>query len=435
MNTIFFTFLMIIFSLSGMADTASAVAQVDSGNTSWLLTSSALVMLMTPGLAFFYAGMVSKKNVISTLLQNYAALAVVGVIWVVIGYSLVFSTGGGFLGGTNYFMLKGLTNTMLDPAISGANVPTYAYMAFQMMFAVITPALITGAIAERVSFKGWLLVMGLWSLVVYSPVAHWLWGPDGWVIARGGLDFAGGMVVHMTAGYSALVAALLYGKRVDSGETKRPYDVPMIMLGAGLLWFGWFGFNAGSAVSSGSLASHAFVTTYMGAASAMLCWMMVDWAKSGKASAVGASVGLVLGLVVITPGAGFVSLEHAMFMCGFSAIVANLAARALKKITKLDDSLEVFACHGIGGTLGAFFTALFASKVVNPSIVHEGFLVSGDMSLLHTNLMGIAAVAVLSLVGTFVIIKVVNIFTPIRVSKEAEHAGLDVSEHGETVNS
>ena len=244
---------------------------IDTGNTTWLLICTALVMLMTPGLAFFYAGMVSRKNVVSTLLQNYVALAIVGIFWVIIGYSLVFTEGNAFIGGLDHFMLKGLS----DKVYPGANVPYYAFVAFQMMFAIITPALITGAIAERVNFKAWLLIMVLWSLLVYVPIAHWVWGPGGWIAADGGIDFAGGFVVHIASGCSCLVAAVMYGKRHKSAPAL-PNDVPMIMMGTALLWFGWFGFNAGSAISSGTLAAHAFMVTFLGGASAFLSWMLTD---------------------------------------------------------------------------------------------------------------------------------------------------------------
>ncbi len=419
---------MAAFALPAMAQEPETIAAmtIDSGNTAWLLVSSALVMLMTPGLAFFYAGMVSRKNVVSTLLQNFVALALVGIIWVVIGYSLVFTESNEFIGGTSAVMLKDMLNTIYP----GAQVPNYAFVAFQMMFAIITPALITGAIAERVRFAPWLWVMGLWSLVVYVPVAHWVWGPKGWLANLGGLDFAGGLVVHMTAGFSALVAALLYGKRYNRTAVA-PNDVSMIMLGAGLLWFGWFGFNAGSAITSGTLAAQAFMTTFLGAAAAFLAWMAVDWIRLGKPSATGSAIGLVVGLVCITPAAGFVSISSAMIMCVIAGVVCNLAAVGLKKWSHMDDTLDVFACHGLGGMLGAIMTGCFAETAVNPAVTNQGVFIDGTTKLLMANLTGVGAVAIYSMVGTFVIIKVVGLVLKIRTTEEQEVHGLDQTMHGE----
>lgn len=413
----------LLLSMPAMAQDAAAV---DSGNTAWLLISAALVMLMTPGLAFFYAGMVSRKNVVSTLLQNYVALAVVGLLWVVVGYSLVFTEGSAYLGGLDYFMLEGLSGQVYGDA----KVPHYAFMVFQMMFAVIAPALITGAIAERVDFKAWVLLLALWSLCVYVPVAHWVWGPDGWILLDGGLDFAGGLVVHVTAGVAGLVAAMMYGKRIDAGEN-RPNDVSLIMLGAALLWFGWFGFNAGSAISAGQLAAHAFVTTFVGAAAAFVSWMLVDWVMHSKPSAVGAAIGIVVGLVVITPAAGFVSVQSAIIMCAISAVICNLFARYIKTRTKLDDALDVFACHGVGGMLGAIMTGLFADSSVNAAVSVQGFFVSGETALLLANAKAVIAVTIFTAIATYVLIKIVNVITPIRVDESAEAAGLDSSVHGE----
>jgi len=409
-----------------VSDTPAAVA--DSGNTAWLLVCSALVMLMTPGLAFFYAGMVSRKNVVSTLLQNYVALAVIGVLWVVVGYSLAFSQGNGFIGGLGYTMLNGLTN-VINPT---TGIPEYAFVAFQMMFAIITPALFTGAIAERVHFRAWISILALWSLCVYSPVAHWVWGVGGWLFDKGALDFAGGLVVHLTAGIAALIAAIMFGKRHNPSESAKPNDISMIMLGAALLWFGWFGFNAGSALTSGALASHAFLTTFIGAATAFIAWMATDWIRLGKPSATGAAIGLVVGLVVITPAAGYVSITSAILMTAIAGVVCNLVAVAVKHIIKVDDALDVFACHGVGGLLGAIMTGLFAEKAINGAVVNQGFFIDGSTTLLMANLTGVGAVALYTAVVTFLLIKIVGLFTPIRVSKTEEQVGLDTSVHGET---
>ncbi len=423
---------LILLSLSFPAFAQDAALAPDSGNTAWLLISAALVMLMTPGLAFFYAGMVNRKNVVSTLLQNFVALGVVGILWVVIGYSLVFSGDNalipGIIGGTNFFMLEGLSGQLYN---ADSRVPHYAFIAFQMMFAVITPALITGAIAERVNFKAWMFMLALWSLAVYVPVAHWVWGPGGWIAADGGLDFAGGLVVHVTAGVAGLVAALMFGKRISAEHINRPNDVSMIMLGAALLWFGWFGFNAGSAITSGHLAAHAFMTTFIGAGAAFIAWMMVDWIKHKKPSAVGGAIGLVVGLVTITPAAGFVSVGHAILMCAVSGVLCNLFAHFIKTQTRLDDALDVFACHGMGGILGAIMTGMFASSAINPVVSVQGILISGETKLFIANIVAVVAVGIYTAIVTYVLIKLVSFITPIRVSEKDETAGLDTSLHGE----
>jgi ammonium transporter, Amt family len=409
---------------------ADAPQAVDSGNTAWLLICAALVMLMTPGLAFFYAGMVNRKNVVSTLLQNYVALAVVGLIWVIVGYSLAFSEGNSFIGGFDLVMLKGLENkTYLD-----TGVPMLAFVAFQMMFAAITPALITGSVAERVNFSAWILMMALWSIVVYAPVAHWVWGPNGWIAADGGLDFAGGLVVHITAGVAGLICAKTFGRRINADDVNHPNDISMIMLGGALLWFGWFGFNAGSAISSGHLAAHSFMTTYVGASASFIAWMMYDWLKHKRPSAVGATIGLVVGLVTITPAAGYVSIQSAIIMCFIAGLYCNMFTTMMKTKTKLDDALDVFACHGMGGILGAVMTGLFAETAINPAVVHQGFFIDGDLTLFVANLKGVIVVSLYTAVATYGLIKFVNLIIPIRISQENEEHGLDKAIHGELVN-
>lgn len=421
-------FALILVSLTAMPAWAAPAAQVvDTGNTTWLLVSSALVMLMTPGLAFFYAGMVHRKNVVSTLLQNYVALALVGIIWVIAGYSLVFSEDNAFIGGFDFVMLEGIATQMYGDT----GIPLMAFMAFQMMFAIITPALITGAFAERVNFKAWLFIMMIWSIAVYLPVAHWVWGPGGWIAKQGGLDFAGGLVVHITAGISGLASGLLFGRRTDRGPI-RPNDVTLIMLGAALLWFGWFGFNAGSAITSGALASYAFVNTFLGGASAFIAWMVLEWLHHGKPTAVGSAVGIVVGLVAITPAAGYVTVQSALIIGAAAAFIAYFASYKVKKITHLDDALDVFSCHGIGGIVGAILTGVYATKEVNPGIVNEGWLVGGDKTLFMANLTGVLAVSAYAFVATIIIVKLVNIFIPIRVSADVEGAGLDEGLHGES---
>lgn len=418
-------FAMLAFSAPAFAQ--EEIPVIDAGNTAWVLISAALVMLMTPGLAFFYAGMVSRKNVVSTLLQNYAALAVVGLLWVAVGYSLAFSEGSAFIGGLSFMMLDGLSTEIYGDV----RIPHYAFLVFQMMFAVITPALITGAVAERVHFKGWLIFMGLWSLCVYVPVCHWVWGPGGWIAADGGLDFAGGLVVHITAGVAGLVAALIYGKRIDAEQVNRPNDISMIMLGAALLWFGWFGFNAGSALGANALAAHAFATTFVGASAAFLSWMMVDWILHKKPSAVGAAIGLVVGLVTITPAAGFVSVQSAIIMCAVSGLLCNLFTRWFKAKSRLDDALDVFACHGLGGILGAIMTGMFAETAVNSAVSTQGFLISGEIALLKANIVAVVAVSAFTAAATYILLRVVSLISPIRVTEEEEKAGLDATVHGE----
>lgn len=413
------------FALSAPALAAPSHA-VDTGNTTWLMICSALVMLMTPGLAFFYAGMVHRKNVVSTLLQNYVALALVGMIWVIVGYSLVFSEHNAFIGGFDFVMLKGIATQMYGDT----GIPLMAFMGFQMMFAIITPALITGAFAERVNFKAWLFIMVLWSVAVYLPVAHWVWGPGGWIAADGGLDFAGGLVVHITAGVGGLASGLLFGRRQDRGPI-RPNDVTLIMLGAALLWFGWFGFNAGSAITSGSLASYAFVNTFLGGASAFIMWMVLEWLHHGRPTAVGSAVGIVVGLVAITPAAGYVTVQSAMIIGAVAALVGYFASWKVKQITHLDDALDVFSCHGIGGIVGAILTGVFATKEVNAGIANEGWLIGGDSTLFMANLTAVLVVSVYAFVATIIIVKLVNLFIPIRVSADVEGAGLDAGLHGE----
>ncbi|MFZ4763227.1 MAG: ammonium transporter [Alphaproteobacteria bacterium] len=406
-----------------------ALADVNSGDTAWMLTSTALVLLMTPGLAFFYAGMVKGKNAVSTLYQNMIALGVVGVLWVVIGYSLAFSAGSPFIGGGTYTLLEGVGQAPVD---GNATIPHLLFMAFQMMFAIITPALITGAFAERVSFKGWLFILVFWSLLVYSPVAHWVWTPGGWLASQGALDFAGGFVVHMTAGYSALVAAILFGKRRDFGAAAKPYDTGLVVLGSGLLWFGWFGFNAGSALTSGGLASQAFVNTFLSAAVALLTWTTVDRIKDGKPTAIGGCIGVVAGLVAITPAAGYVTAPASLLIGLLAGSICNIVARIIKGKFKLDDTLDVFACHGIGGTIGVICAGLFATTTVNAAGANG--LLNGDSKLFTANLIGALAVALYSMIVTFVIIKAVNVFAKVRVSDEVELVGLDESQHGEKIN-
>ncbi len=398
-----------------------AYADINSGDTAWVMTATALVLLMTPGLAFFYAGMVRRKNVVSTLYQNIISLGVIGLLWVVIGFSLAFSAGSSFIGDASNVLLSGVGQ---EPD-GTATIPHILFMLFQMMFAIITPVLMTGAFAERVNFKSWIFVLVLWSLFVYSPVAHWVWASTGWLFSAGALDFAGGFVVHMTAGFSALVMAILVGNRKDFGHAHKPYDTGMILLGTSLLWFGWFGFNGGSALAANGIAAQALVTTFIASAVAMLAWTLVDTFKDGKPTLMGGSIGVVAGLVAITPACGYVTPASAIIIGLTAGIVCNLVARIVKGTFKIDDALDVFACHGVGGLIGSIMTGILADASINP-VVTDGAL--------SANLTGAVAVAVYAMGVTFVIVKIVNAISPLRVSDAQEQDGLDNTQHGEVIN-
>ena len=396
---------------------------VDTGNTAWIMISSTLVMLMTPGLAFFYAGMVSRKNVISTLLQSFVCMAIVGIIWVTFGYSLVFTKGSGFIGNFDLFMLDGLQNT----TVPGTGVPLYAFVTFQLMFATITPAIITGSIAERVRFESWIIFLVMWTICVYLPIAHWVWGPNGWIAQDGGLDFAGGLVVHIAAGVAGLVAALMFGKRTQISCAEKSSDVSMVLLGGSILWFGWFGFNTGSALIAGQTASASLINTHLGACSAFIAWMVTDYLMSKKPSAVSATMGFIVGLVTITPAAGYVSLQSAILMCAISGVLCNFTAAMLKRSTKLDDTLDVFACHGLSGIIGSILLGLFAESSINKSVVNQGMLIDGSLDLLRANTEATIIVGIYSALITYLLITGINKILPMRISKEEEQKGLDAS--------
>lgn len=400
-----------------------------AADIAWLLMATALVLLMTPGVAFFYGGMVSRRSAVSTKFQSFVCLGIIGLLWAVCGYSLVFSGDhGGLIGNFDMFMLSGVG--MEPHPVYASTVPQTLFMLFQATFAMITPALITGAVAERIRFKAWLVIMPVWSLFVYVPVAHWVWGPGGWIGAMGGLDFAGGLVVHMTSGFAALVAALTFGPRTNFNPSENhSFSAPMVLLGTAFLWFGWFGFNAGSALGANALAAHAAGTTVFAAATAMTVWMICDWSIGGRPTAIGAAVGAVAGLVAITPAAGFVTLQAAIVIGAITAIVCNLAARLIKHKLKTDDTVDVFACHGVGGFLGALLTAVFATTAVNEAGA-DGLLY-GSSELFKANLMGTIAVVAYTMIVTFIILKVIGLFMDVRVSAEEEQQGLDKSQHGE----
>ncbi len=397
---------------------------INNGDVAWMLVSTALVLLMTPGLAFFYAGMVRAKNVVSTLFQSMSAVAVVGLLWAVVGYSLVFSGDTyGLIGNLDWAFLQGVGLT--PHATYGSTIPHILFMAFQMMFAVITPALITGALAERINFKAWVPFMALWVVCIYCPIGHWVWGPNGWIASMGGLDFAGGLVVHMSSGFSALVACLLLGRRHDRAMPMKGYNIALVVLGTALLIFGWFGFNAGSALAANEIAAQAFATTFFGCAASFFSWMLVDWNKD-RPNLVGASVGAVAGLVAITPAAGFVSIPAAILIGLSAGVVCNFAVRLFKRrLHIVDDTLDVFACHGVGGLLGTVLTGVFSSTAVNPAAANG--LMYGETKVFFANLTAAAVVALFSMVGTAVLLKLVNAVVPFRVSREQEEQGLDMS--------
>jgi Amt family ammonium transporter len=403
--------------------------EINSGDTAFVLVSAALVMLMTPGLALFYGGMVRRKNALATIMQSFICLGLVSVVWVLYGYSLAFGPDrGGFIGGLEWFGLHGVGAEPYGDY--STTIPHQAFMVFQMMFAIITPALITGAFAERMNFKAYVVFVLLWLTVVYIPIAHWVWGVGGWLRNLGALDFAGGTVVHISSGMSALVAALVIGRRKGyPGEEMRPHNLTMTLLGTGLLWFGWFGFNAGSALGAGSLATTAFVTTNTAAAAATLAWVLLEWVHRGEPTVLGAASGAVAGLVGITPAAGFVSPMSAILV-GFGAgVFCYLAVVKLKPKLGYDDSLDTFGIHGVGGTWGALATGLFASKLVN-SAGNDGVF-AGNPGLLVTQLIGVAATAIYAIVLTFVMLKVLDATMGLRVKEHAEEEGLDISQHGE----
>jgi Amt family ammonium transporter len=421
----------------------SAVIPTNSGDTAWVIVATALVMLMTPALGFFYGGLVRKKNLVSTIVQCVVIFAVISVIWALWGYSLVFGPSfHGIIGNLSLAGLNGIgindVNTALAPTVS-----TLLFFAFQLKFAAITPALIIGACAERIRFRSLLIFIILWSTLIYVPIAHWVWNPEGWLRGLGAIDFAGGIVVHISAGLSALAAALVVGRRKDcstpwkdhlkaidkkdSATEFKPTNIPYVLLGAALLWFGWFGFNAGSALAANNLAVNALVTTNLAASGAAVSWMLADWVIKGKPSAVGIAIGAVVGLVAITPAAGYVNVTSALIIGLAAGIISNLVANWRAGRSRIDDTLDVFACHGVGGLWGSIATGLFASAAINGA----SGLFFGNPGQMVAQLIAIAVVVPFAFFGSYLLLKLVNVFSPLRVSPEAEDAGLDLSEHGE----
>ena len=411
------------FPVSVLADEGAAI---DTGDTSFILVSAALVFLMTPGLALFYGGMVRKKNVLSTMMHSFIIMGIASLLWVLIGFSLAFGTDhGGLIGSLEWVGLKGVG---MEPHESlGSTIPFLLFMGFQMMFTIITAAIISGSVAERMRFPAFIGFIILWLLVVYYPLAHWVWG-GGFLGAMGALDFAGGTVVHISSGVTGLVAALILGKRSGYGkEPMAPHQLPMTVLGAGLLWFGWFGFNAGSALAANGTAAMALVTTNTSTAAGALAWVATEWLHRGKPTILGAASGAIAGLVAITPGAGFVSPMSSIIIGIGGGVLCYIAVSILKAKLGYDDSLDAFGCHGIGGIWGAIATGIFADAAVGGT---DG-LIYGNAAQVGIQAVGVVVTIVLAVVATFVILKLVGIFTPLRVTAEEEEVGLDISLHGE----
>lgn len=409
-----------------LAADAAAAAKVDTGDTAWVLMSAALVFLMTPGLGFFYGGMVRSKNVLTTIMQSFFIVAMISVEWVILGYAMTFGSDiNGFIGSLDKVGLAGVGLQVLE----GGTIPELAFVAFQCMFAVITPALITGAFAERMRFAAFALFILLWAILIYNPMAHWVWG-GGFLAKLGALDFAGGLVIHILSGVSALTLCLLLGKRHGYGKIPMlPHHLPMTVLGAALLWFGWFGFNAGSALGANALAANAFVTSQAAAAAATVAWVVMEWVHNGKPTILGAASGCIAGLVAITPAAGFVAPMPSVIIGLVGGVVCYTAVAVVKVKLGYDDSLDAFGVHGIGGTWGAIATGLWATKDVNPAGADGLFYGSSD--LLAAQLISIAVAYGLAIVGTVVLYKLVNAILPMRASESEEVAGLDIVEHGE----
>jgi Amt family ammonium transporter len=400
---------------------------LNSGDTAWSLMCTGLVLLMTPGLAFFYGGLVRERNTINTMKMSFLALGIIALEWALVGYSMAFGPGGTLLGGLQWGGLGGVGE--MPHETYGPTIPHLVFMAFQMMFAIITPALISGAVVGRMRFKAYAAFIVLWGLLVYNPLARWVWSADGWIARLGAIDFAGGTVVHVSAGVSALVAALILGPRRHSAVDSRPHNIPFVVLGASLLWFGWFGFNAGSALGANGVAALAVVTTMLSASAAVATWIGTDMIRRRKPTAVGASIAAVVGLVAVTPGAGFVTPLSAMLIGAIATLVSYFAVESIKKLG-VDDTLDVFACHGLGGTTGALLTGVFATTSVNPA--GKDGLLYGNAGLLGAQVIGVLAAAGLAAAGTASILLVLKAAMGLRASPEAEQIGIDVTEHAET---
>jgi ammonium transporter, Amt family len=436
MKTKVISILVVIILLAGFltllahserATTSESSTALNQADTAWVSVAAALVMLMTPALGFFYGGLVRQKNVVSTIMQCLIIFAISTIVWTLVGYSLAFAPGNGFIGGLKYIFLHGVGAA--PNATYAATIPSSLFYFFQLKFAAITPALIIGAFAERIRFRSLIVFIVLWTIFVYAPAAHWVWGEGGWLRNLGALDFAGGTVVHVLAGVSALGSAMVIGRRNKIHHAARPSNVPFVILGAALLWFGWFGFNAGSALAINGIAVNALVTTNIAAAFAALSWMTVDWVLWGKPSATGAATGAVCGLVAITPAAGYVDSLAAIIIGLLVGMICNFIVVLMDR-TRLDDTLDVFACHGMGGVFGAIITGVFAQKIVNPGGA-DGLLYGNPKQVL-IQIAAVAATAIWGFVVSVILLKIIDKIMGLRVTPEEEEAGLDISQHGES---
>lgn len=404
---------------------------INSGDTAWLLVATALVLLMTPGLAYFYGGMIDSKNIIATMLQSFISMGIISVIWVVVGFSLAFGdTIGGFIGNpSTFFMFKGVLDG--KPWSLAPTIPLLLFAFFQLKFAIITPALISGTFSERVKFESYILFIALFSLFIYAPLAHMTWHPDGYLFKLGVLDFAGGTVVHMSAGLAAL-AASIYMKGDKATDPHNPANIPFVLLGTGLLWFGWFGFNGGSALAANTLAVSAFAATNTASAAAGLCWVLFDTIKGKKPSALGFCIGAVVGLVAITPACGFVTVPQSIFIGVIAALVSNYVVE-LKNKSSLHDTLDVFPCHGVGGMVGMLMTGIFANVAVNGANTTGNGLFFGETTLFFAHLQALVIVGVFAFGGSMALLWITDKISPLKVSEEAFKKGLDMSQHGEKI--
>jgi Amt family ammonium transporter len=405
---------------------------LDSGDIGWMLAATALVLLMTPGLAYFYGGMIDTKNIISTMLQSFIAMGVISVLWIVVGFSLAFGEShGGLIGDpTTFFMFQNVLDG--QPWSMAPTIPLVLFALFQLKFAIITPALITGTFAERIKFKSYIIFLVLFSLFIYAPLAHWTWHPDGFLFKLGVLDFAGGTVVHMSAGFAALAASIYLRNRNDRKVAIAPANIPFVLMGTGLLWFGWFGFNAGSAMGANALAASALATTNTASAAAGLCWILFDAVRGKKPSALGFCIGAVVGLVAITPAAGFVTIPSSLVIGTVASLISNVVVHWKSK-TSLEDTLDVFPCHGVGGLVGMVMTGLLAHQAVNGGNTTGNGLFFGEMALFQVHMIALVIVVAFTFFGSLLILKVTDLVSSLKISAEEKEVGQDLSQHGENV--
>ena len=410
---------------------AQGTTQIDTGDTSFMFVSTILVFIMTPGLALFYGGMVRKKNVLGTMLHSFSIIGLISIQWILIGYTIAFGPDafGGLLGN---FSFSGFSGVGGDPSSYAGTIPHQLFALYQMMFAIITPALITGAFAERIKFPVFLIFTLAWATLVYDPLAHWVWGSGGWLAKLGALDFAGGTVVHISSGISGLIACIMIGKRKGHGKAPMaPHNIPFVLMGAALLWFGWFGFNGGSALAVNGLAISAFATTNTAAASALLSWVLIEWMHHGKPTLLGGATGAVVGLVAITPAAGFVGMVPAIIIGLVVSPICYFGISVIKAKFGYDDALDAFGCHGLGGIWGAIATGLFSDRSINAYARYNGLFVGGGLTQLGIQVVATVVTIVFAAGLTFIILKVISLFTSLRVTEKEEEDGLDISQHGE----